>query len=295
MGAAFRTARIDTARAKALRVLAVTLTLLVGVARADKIDDLIGDLTASSDRVRISAVLALANQKAARAIPALSKRLLDTSEQKNIRGLAATAIGRTLQDGNPSSALKKQGIDALTRAKDDPEPFVSSKAEAALGQLGSSATPAVPMAQMKGVYVNVGPMSSKTGSSSDAKFRASMASTAKSTLTRVAPSYAQSWNGGVPTKVQLQKKKIAGFYVDGTLNVLSVSKTGSSATISCKVSMLLADFPDRAVFGFLNGGANVQGGASQRDIDLAQTDCIQAVIEDLIAKKIVPTIRSKVP
>jgi hypothetical protein len=58
--------------------------------------------------------------------------------------------------------------------------------------------------------------------------------------------------------------------------------------------MLLADFPDKSVFGFLNGGANVQGSASQRDIDLGTQDCIQAVVEDLITKKIVPTIKTKI-
>ena len=55
--------------------------------------------------------------------------------------------------------------------------------------------------------------------------------------------------------------------------------------------MLLASFPDKSVFGFLNGGAKVQGSASPSDIELASEDCVSAVVEDLIAKKIVPTIK----
>jgi hypothetical protein len=221
------------------------------------------------------------------------KRLGDSGESKNIRGLAATALGRIVQNGNPSAAQKKTAIDALQRAKSDPEPFVSAKADAALAQLGTTTQPTG--GAMNGVYVNIGPMSSKTNSPQDPKFRAEMEKTAKSTLGKVAPSYQQSWaGGGTPTKAQLQQKKFAGFYVDGTLNSVTVTKSGNTATISCKVNMLLADFPDKNMFGFLNGGANVQGSASQRDIDLGTQDCIQAVVEDLISKKIIPTIKTKI-
>ena len=66
-----------------------------------------------------------------------------------------------------------------------------------------------------------------------------------------------TWPGGAPSKAALAQKGVAGFYVDGTLNELKVKSSGSGATISCKVSMLLADFPDKSVFGFLNGGASV--------------------------------------
>ena len=80
-------------RILALRVLAITLLLLAPrLARADKIDDLVNDLDNDSDRVRLTAVLALTNQQAPRSIPGLVKRLLDTGEKKNIRGLAASAF-----------------------------------------------------------------------------------------------------------------------------------------------------------------------------------------------------------
>jgi hypothetical protein len=136
-------------------------------------------------------------------------------------------------------------------------------------------------------------MSSKTNSPQDPTFRAAMVRVAGSTLGKIAPKYQQSWPGGTPTKPQLQQKKVGGFYVDGTLNNVTVNKSGNSATVTCKVSMLLADFPDRSVFGLLNGNANVQGGAAQKDIDLATRDCVEAVIESLITKQIVPTIKTK--
>jgi hypothetical protein len=57
--------------------------------------------------------------------------------------------------------------------------------------------------------------------------------------------------------------------------------------------MLLAEFPSKSVFGFLNGGAKVQASSSPSDIALAREDCVAAVVEDLIAKKIIPTIKTK--
>jgi hypothetical protein len=113
---------------------------------------------------------------------------------------------------------------------------------------------------------------------------------------KVAANMSLTWSGGgTPKKGDLAAKGVAGFYVDGTLNTLDIKTSGGGATISCKVSMLLADFPDKSVFGFLNGGASVTASSSQSDQDLAAEDCVTAVIENLIANKIVPTIKSKVP
>jgi len=120
-----------------------------------------------------------------------------------------------------------------------------------------------------------------------------MVKVASQTLTKVATKMSQNWPGGQPSKSALAQKSVSGFYVDGTLNTLTSKVSGGSATVTCKVSMLLADFPDKNMFGFLNGGASVQGAASERDQAMAGEDCVSAVIEDLISKKIVPTICSK--
>jgi hypothetical protein len=280
-------------RANALRVVAITL-LLVGTARADAVDDLIDKLDDSSDRVRITAVLGLTRQESPRSIDALAKTLNNKGEQKNIRGLAASALGRIVQNGKPNASQKKAAIDALTRASADPDPFVSSKASAALTQAGASTPTTGPSTSTNGVYVNVGPMAVNAPGADKAKNRARMEKMARDTFIKTEPKIKLTWPGGkVPTKQDLDGKGIAGFYVDGTLNELKVTKNGAEATVTCKVSMLLASFPDKAVFGFLNGGAAVTGGSSQREIDLAQQDCVDAVVEELIAKKIIPTIRTK--
>ncbi len=285
-------ARIGHARTHAVRVLAITMLFAARLAHADKIDDLIGDLDNDSDRVRLTAVLALTNQQAPRSIPGLVKRMLDSGEKKNIRGLAANALGEVVSKGSPSAAQKKAAIDALTKAKNDPEPFVSAKAEAALSNAGSSGggvTPTAPGSYL-GVYVNVGPFSAK-----DPAHKAAMKKTADSKLSQLQPSWAQTWaGGGQPTAVQLAQKKFAGFYIDGTLDSVTVNKSGSTATVTCKVNAYLAEFPSKNIIAPGNGSANVQGGTSARDIELGTQDCVQAVIESLITKRIVPTIKSKI-
>ena len=57
--------------------------------------------------------------------------------------------------------------------------------------------------------------------------------------------------------------------------------------------MLIATFPDKSMFAFLNGGASVQATSSPSEITFATEDCVTAVMEDLIAKKVVPTIKTR--
>lgn len=283
--------------ASALRVVMITLLImtLATTAHANQVDQLIGQLDDSSDKVRLGAALNLTKLGDPKAIPALAKRInIDNESSKNVRSASAVGLGK-LASGKISASLKKVAVSALQNAQaNDPSEFVKVQAEKALEAIGATAGPATKPAGGGGsIYVNVGPMSSKTGSN-DAKFRGMMVSVSAKTLTKVAPNMQQSWAGGkLPDKSALSAKGYQGFYVDGTLNELKIDTSGSSSTISCKVSMLLASFPDKSVFGFLNGGAKVQASASQRDIDLASEDCVSAVIEDLIAKKIVPTIKSK--
>jgi hypothetical protein len=58
--------------------------------------------------------------------------------------------------------------------------------------------------------------------------------------------------------------------------------------------MLLADFPDKSVFGVLKGGGSVPTSGAKAEVARAGEDCVSAVVEDLIAKQVVPTINSKV-
>jgi HEAT repeats len=295
-----------TARAACLRAATIT-ALLVGLtrgtpARADNVSDLVQQLaTASSDKVRLSAALNLTKLADPRAILPLVKALGNDSDE-TVRGAAAVGLGE-LVDAKTKSSIKNLAVSTLkTAAASDSSSLVRDQAAQALKAIGVTApTPVQPPSSASGggasaIYVNLGPMSSKTGNTAlNAKLKALMVKVATKTMGKVASGMATTWpGGGAPTQAQLQAKSTQGFYVDGTTNELNVKQSGSSATISCKISMLLASFPDKSIFGLLNGGASVQASSSASEIALASEDCVSAVVEDLIAKKIVPTICSKV-
>jgi hypothetical protein len=284
-----------------LLVLVVVLALAEGQSYAGDVDDLVNTLkNDASDKNRLSAALNLARlgDASTNVLLALAKALINDSD-KNVRGASAVALGKLVTSSTKSSVKGLVVNNLKTAIANDDSDVVKQQAQKALtaitGQAGQPPPTTNPTTNggSGGIYVNIGPMSSKAGTANDAKLRALMVKVANQTLARVASKMQTSWPGGAPTKAILAQKSVSGFYVDGTLNTLTSSVSGSTATITCKVSMLLADFPDKNMFGFLNGGASVQGAASPSEQALASEDCVSAVIEDLIAKKIVPTICSK--
>jgi len=277
---------------------ATIAALLVVVVRArpawaDNVDELVRQLeNDDSDKVRLSAALNLSRLGNARAILPLAGAV-ERDGSESVRAAAAVGLGRLVTD-KTEPRVKAKAIAALSRAKDsDDSELVKAQAARALKAIG--ATEAVTPRPGGSIYVNIGPMSSKTGdAAADPKLRALMVKIATKTLAKVASNMATAWPGGsAPTKAMLDAKSTQGFYVDGTLNDLKVKESRSSATVSCKINMLLASYPDKSIFGLLSGGASVQASGSATDIALAREDCVSAVVEDLIAKKIVPTITTK--
>jgi HEAT repeat protein len=278
-------------------VRALIVAIIVIAARpaaADNVDVLVQQLNNDdSDKVRLSAALSLTKVGDPRAILPMAKALLGDSD-KNVRSACAVGLAK-LVTASTSPSLKNIAVANLKKAaaEDDSE-FVKAQATRSLAQLGGGGSTVTPPHPGGGsIYVNIGPMSSKTNASDDSKLRDLMKRTASRTMGKVASEMAITWPGGDPKRGDLDRKGVAGFYVDGTLNELSAKVAGSASTVSCKISMLLASYPEKSVFGFLSGGASVQASAKESDIALARQDCVSAVVEDLIAKKIVPTIKTK--
>jgi hypothetical protein len=287
----FRTMGGACVRAAAIAVM-LAAVMRATPARADNVDELVRQLeNDDSDKVRLSAALNLTKLGNSRAILPLAAAVEKDSD-KSVRGAAAVGLGKLVTD-RTDPKVKAKAIAALTRAKDsDDSEFVKAQAARALKAIGATETVAAPPGG--GIYVNIGPMSSRTGDAAiDPRLKALMVKIATRTMAKVASNMATTWPGGVPTKAMLDAKSTLGFYVDGTLNDLKVKESRSSTTVSCKINMLLASYPDKSIFGLLSGGASVQASGSASDIALAREDCVSAVVEDLIAKKIVPTITTK--
>ncbi len=278
---------------RALLVPLMVLALITGArgaARADNVDTLIGQLARGADyKVRLSAALSLAKLGDSRAISAFVKALGNDSD-KTVRGAAAVGLAK-LVDGATEKRLRTQAITALDRAsKGDADAFVKKQAQKAL--LALRDVDDTTQISVGGIFVDLGPMAVKAAGADPLK--AVMKKTVSSAFGRRAGSMMLTWpGGGTPSKGQLDAKKVSAYHVDGTLTEMTVKEKGAMTTVSCKISMLIATYPEKSMFGFLNGGASVQGSSSASDVALAKEDCVIAVVEDLVTKKIIPTIQTR--
>jgi HEAT repeats len=259
-------------------------------AAADSVDTVIEQLSNSSEKVRLSAVLSLAKSRDPRAIEALLRTLAGDSD-RNVRSASAVGLAKLVTDKTPVE-VRRGVLAALTTASsDDGSSLVRKQAENAKAVI--SALDAVTAVVGK-VYVEIGPMASKAGSALDAKLKDLMKKTAQKTLTKVAPDMMTAWPGGKsPTKGQLSQKGVSGFYLDGTLTEIKVKEKGAATLVSCKISLLIATYPEKSIFAFLQGSASVSASSSAQDIELAHQDCVAAVIEDMVTKKAVAALQAK--
>jgi len=269
----------------------VALVAGLGTAAADNVDKLIKDLGSSSDyKVRLSAAASLAKLGDERAVPAFIKAL-GKDKEKTVRGAAAVGLGKVVTSDTPEDLLEKALAALGTAAKKDKDSFVKKQAKKALARLEKLSGGGAAVAK-GGIYIDIGAMSAKTEAADEMK--ALMRKTVDKTFTRNAPDMLTKWPGKkAPTKKDLAT--VQPFHVDGTLNEITTKAKGSATIVTCKVNMLIATYNDmkKSMFGFLNGGASVQASDDERDIELAKQDCVTAVVEDLVIKKIIPTIEAK--
>ncbi|WP_199350954.1 HEAT repeat domain-containing protein [Haliangium ochraceum] len=261
-----------------------------GTAEADGVDRLISQLERKSDyKLRLSAAINLGKLGDERAIPALIGALKDSNE--NVRGAAAASLGTVVSE-RTDKRTRDRAAKALTGLKRDSSNFVRKQAKRAYDRINS-----MPSGDPKagGIYINIGAMSAKAPSA-PSSMRKLMRGTAEKTFGNKASSMQLSWpTGKDPSAQQLRKSKVTGYHVDGTLVALESESKGGATLVSCKVSMLIATYPEKSMFGFLDGGARVQAGSSSRDIQYAQEDCVSAVVEDLVTRKIIPVIQQRHP
>lgn len=272
------------------------LALLLGrTASADNVDRLAKQLASSSDyKVRISAALSLSKLRDQRAVWPFVKALKDSD--KTVRGVAAASLGKTVNSSTSAKMRARVLQDLKTAASSDSNAFVRKQAQKAydvLSKMATSSSTTTTTTKAGGIYVNIGVMSAKVDDS--AKIRAYMRKTVQKTFQKKASSMMIDWPGGKqdPSSGDIKKSKVKAFHVDGTINELTATPAGSSTTVSCKVSMLIATYPDKSMFGFLKGGAQVRASSSAKEVEYAKEDCVAAVMEDLVSRKIIPTIQSR--
>ncbi len=259
------------------------MMLVPRLALADKIDSLSKQLRGSSSyKVRLSAALTLTRIRSGRGIEPLMRALRD--REKSVRGVSAAGLGK-LVTAKTAPSSRARVLDAIKRVMTaDQDKFVRRQARRAYTVV--KALNSEPRKRPGRVFVDLGVMGDKTGHNEP--LRKLMRTTAANTLTQQAPSMT---HGVTPSTAKLRRMK--AFHIDATLTELTVNKSGSSAQIGCKVSMLMATFPKKSMFGFLSGGAMVKTGSSSQDVRSGKKDCVAAVINDLVTRRVIPTLKKR--
>jgi hypothetical protein len=272
-----------------LAAAAVLLALLTGVASADDVDALLGDLKNGRDyKVRLAAALSLTKRNDPRVIAGFITALDDSD--KTVRGAAVIALGKLVDATAPDDTRQRALLALRELAKGDPSDAVTRQAIKVRDAI--AALPPASAIIKGGVYFDLSPMSVKTPGTEP--LRDLMRATVMKGLGRLDKNVMVTWpTGKAPSEKDLERNQIRGYHIDGTILEVTVVEKGSASLVSCKISMLIATFPKKSIFGFLEGGAKVQGSNTAKDIELAKQDCVTAVAEDLVAKKIMPTIRTK--
>ncbi len=266
-----------------ISVVLIAMMLVPGLALADKIDSLSRQLRGSSSyKVRLSAALTLTRIRSERGIEPLMRALRD--REKSVRGVSAAGLGK-LVTTNTALSTRARVLDALKRVMaTDKDKFVRRQARRAYTVV--KALNSKPRKRSGRIFIDVGAMGDKTGRNE--LLRKLMRITAANTLTQKAPSMA---HGIAPSAAKL--RRMNAFHIDATLTELTVKKSGLSAQIGCKVSMLMATFPKKSMFGFLSGGAVVKTGSSSQDVRSGKKDCVTAVITDLVTRRVIPTLKKR--
>src|SRR5262249_26764496 len=121
-----------------------------------------------------------------------------------------------------------------------------------------------------GVYIEVGNMADKT--QRGGAVIPVMRQTVLTSLQKRAPAYQVRWpSGRSPTEADLKRVGATAFFVDASLT----RADAAGSRVACGVSMTLATYPGKSMFGFLNGPAEVDAGSSsQRAVSDALGDCV---------------------
>lgn len=246
-------------------IVAATLALGVGTARADRLDELGKAMQDPSYKVRVQAALVLGKLNDRRAVPALMQALHD--ENETVRGVAATSLGR-LGDKSSANALQ-------VAATSDASEFVRSQAKRALELVANGAggglVTAPPRAGAR-FYVSIGFSGGKAGSEYSRLVREALAKELQS-VSSVTLSVS---GGGEPSRSILASKHLTGFVVDGSIQRLSATPSGGQQTIDCDLKAFVATFPDRSIKAMTQEGASLQTGNGSSEAESGKRDCLVA-------------------
>jgi hypothetical protein len=112
--------------------------------------------------------------------------------------------------------------------------------------------------------------------------------------------------GAEPLAATMHDRAVKGLEADGTfatdggppayhvaakLESLTVTPGTPTSSIACALKIMLMTAPEMEAFGFINSSATVA--AQPGDELAAEQECVSAVIDDLVAKKVLPALKDR--
>jgi hypothetical protein len=122
----------------------------------------------------------------------------------------------------------------------------------------------------------------------DNKYKTSLPNSMKATVEKAINS-SRSFTTKPPTD-----KNATGFYMDGNLVSLDKTEKGQAITLSAQMSMQLAEWPKKSMFGFLKGEGKIPN-ANPKDLDGDVRALVESVLSDLVNKKVIPALEARGP
>src|SRR5688572_3657638 len=85
-----------------------------------------------------------------------------------------------------------------------------------------------------------------------------------------------------------EDKKAQAFYLDGNLTSLQKSVKGAETMLSAEISLQLADWPKKSMFGFASASAKMPAGNPSKlddDVEYLVKDLVKSVMSDKVIKE----------
>jgi len=283
-----------------LRVLAVItacLLLLSRTAAADAIDQNVREMRSKSQKVRLTAALALSKSKDPRAVLAVSGAL-NNDVDPTVRRVAALALEKMV-DASTAEDAKALALDALEHAaRSDRDAKVKATAESALKALGGlrrSASTSTTSSKPS-VFVNVdSAVDQSNRAPKDAPDR--VIKIVRRGIEKTG--YSTSWPGGLPTNKELTQSRSQAYIVAANVKKIDVTKGARQTTIACTVAIRVAPWSGKDggekweanKAASASGSAKAMTGNSDRDVNAGMRDCLEAVAEDVTNRQVVPFLK----
>lgn len=243
----------------------VSVALLLGTARADKVSDLGTKLEKSADfRIRTQAALALGASRDARAISYLCRGLNDGS--KSVRSASAAGLGK----------LRKGGAQCLAKRLDsETEESVKEVIRKALQLVGPpKAPPAITAATKYYVTVEVRDGTGRSGDGVSSLVRKGMTEAASATTeVSVAP---PAENVEASQKLLSEHPAVRGFLLATSVEQPQYQNGG----LTVRLEVAIFTFPERNLKGSFSRQLGMQG-ITSRDVR-AEDELIQAAAQSCL-------------